>query len=167
MDRNTIENIFNFLKEKEDKELPKKWFDSIEKFKLIKELETHPDGTQYKHNGNLNLINTNITKLPNDLYVEGGLFLMGCSQLTELPDELYVGGLNLGGLTIKELPNDLHVTYDLSLYNCKQITELPNNLHVGNEFFIRGTPLADKYTNKQIIDIVTSTGGLIVGKILR
>jgi hypothetical protein len=30
MERNTIENILNFLKEKEDKELPKSWFDSIE-----------------------------------------------------------------------------------------------------------------------------------------
>jgi hypothetical protein len=46
MERNTIENILNFLEEKEGKELPKKWFDSIEKLKLIKQLENHPDGTQ-------------------------------------------------------------------------------------------------------------------------
>ena len=139
----TIENILNFLKEKEDKELPNKWFDFIKKLELAKEIENHPDGTQYRYEGTLNLINTNIKKLPNDLYVNGGLYL--------------------GGLPIKELPNNLHVTYELSLYNCKQITELPNNLHVGLNLFIRNTPLAKKYTDEEIYEIIASTGGQIKG----
>ena len=140
MKTETIENILNFLKEKEDKELPKKW---VEKLELVKELENHPDDTQYKHRGSLDLSRTNITKLPKDLFVDGNLYL--------------------GGSTIKELPNNLHVTYELSLYNCKQITELPNNLHVGLNLFIRNTPLAKKYTDEQIYEIIASTGGQIKG----
>ena len=168
MERNTIENILNFLKEKEGKELPGSWFASIRKLNLIKELENHPDNIRYIHEGDLHLSNTNITKLPNDLYVKGGLFLFDCKQLTELPKILYVRrGLFLFNLIIKELPNDLYVADDLSLYGCKQIKDLPNNLHVGGDVLITGTQLADKYTDEEIYDIVASTGGLIAGKILR
>ena len=49
MNRNTIEKIFNFLKEKEGKEIPEAWLDFIAKEKFIQELENHPDGIQYKY----------------------------------------------------------------------------------------------------------------------
>ena len=55
MERETIENILNFLKENEGMEIPERWFDSIEKFKLIEELENYPDGTQYMYEGDLYL----------------------------------------------------------------------------------------------------------------
>jgi hypothetical protein len=168
MERNTIEKILNFLKEKEGKELPGSWFASIRKLNLIKELENHPDNIRYIHEGDLHLSNTNITKLPNDLYVKGDLYLFNSKQLTELPNTLYVRrGLFLFRLNIKELPNDLYVADDLSLYGCKQIKDLPNNLHVGGDVLITGTQLADKYTDEEIYDIVASTGGLIAGQILR
>ena len=147
MERQTIEKILNFLKEKEGKELPKKWFDSIKLLKLVQELENHPDGIQYKQNTNLNLIGSTIKKLPDNLYVGNSLALMDCKQLTELPDNLYVG-------------------YHLYL-TASNITELPNNLYVGGNLFINLTPLADKYTDEEIRDIVTSTGGNIEGKIIR
>jgi hypothetical protein len=160
MDRETIENILNFLKEKENKEFPQKW-------NLIDKLENHPDDIQYKYEGDLelsntnikklpndlyvegylNLSNTNITKLPNDLYVEGGLFLMGCSQLTELPDELYVGG-NL-------------------VLNDSNITELPYSLYVGTNLYTGNTPLANKHTDDEIIEMIDSNEGIIIGLIMR
>jgi hypothetical protein len=148
MKKETIENILNFLKEKEGKKIPKKFLDSIKKLELIKELENHPDGTQYKHNGNLELINTPITKLPNDLYVEGGLELNDCVKLTKLPDNLYVEG-------------------DLNLFNCRNITELPNKLYVEGFFIIIKTKLANKYSDEEIYEMVRLGGGEIKGDILR
>jgi hypothetical protein len=172
----TIEKILNFLKEKEGYEIPESWFDSVKKFELIKELENHPDGTQYKHRGNLNLINTNIKKLPNDLYVRGDLILNDCKQLTELPNELYVrgdlilndckqlrglpdnlyfdGALDLRGCQyLTELPDNLYVKGSLGL-DGTNITELPNNLYVGINLYINNTPLAKKYTNDEIREII-------------
>ena len=147
MERQTIENILNFLEEKEGKEVPNKWFESIKLFNLVQKLENHPDRTQYKHNGNLNLISSTIKKLPDNLYVGNSLGLIDCTQLKKLPDNLHVG-------------------YHLYL-NAVDITELPNNLYVGGNLFINMTPLADKYTDEEIKDIVTSTGGNIEGKIIR
>jgi hypothetical protein len=147
MKTETIEKIFNFLKEKEGKEIPKKWFDSIKLLKLVQELENHPDGVQYKHHSNLNLIRSNITKLPNDLYVGGDFYLSKCKQLIKLPDDLYV-------------VNNLTLSYT-------NISEIPNNLYVGTHLFIYDTPLAENYTVDEIRKMITSKGGRINGIILR
>ena len=159
MKRETIENIFNFLKEKEDKEIPEIW-------SVVEKLETHPDGIQYKHNGDLSLYNRNITKLPNDLYVNGFLDLDSCKKLTELPDKLHVGDwLDIRGCNqLTELPNNLYVGDWLAL-PYTNISEIPNNLYVGNDLYVYNTPLANKYTDEEIRDIVTSKGGTIIGGI--
>jgi hypothetical protein len=169
MEINTIEKILNFLQEKEGKELPKKWFDSIEKLKLLKELENHPDGAQYKYKGDLVLNNSTITKLPNDLYVTGCLDLYNCKQLTKLPDNLYVGGfLRLWDcVEITKLPNDLYVGSFLDLDGCKKLTELPDNLFVNGALHITNTPLVKKYTDEEIYKILALTGGRIRGKTYR
>jgi hypothetical protein len=159
MKAETIKKIFNFLKNNEGKEIPQTVLDFIAKEKLIQELENHPDGVQYKHNGNLNLINSKIKKLPNDLYVTGSLNLENCKQLTKLPDNLYVGDnlliaeiniakfsndLYVGGnlqlvrLDITKLPNDLHIRGSFKLYGCEQLTELPDNLYVEDFFVLAG-----------------------------
>ena len=131
MNRETIEKMLNFMKEKEGYELPEAWFDSIKKLELVRELENHPDGTQYRYEGDLDLDNTNIIKLPNDLHVDGHLSLRSCSQLTKLPDKLYVKTiLHVVESIIEELPNDLYVGRHINLMRCKQIKELPNNLRV-------------------------------------
>ena len=70
-----IKNILTFLKEKEGHELPKARIDLIKKLKLIQELENYPDGTQYKHRGSLDLSDSTIRKLPNDLYIDGNFNL--------------------------------------------------------------------------------------------
>lgn len=188
MERETIEKILNFLEEKEGKEVPNKWFESIKLFNLIKKLENHPDGIQYKHKGDLLLVNTNITKLPNKLHVVGRLVLSNCKQLTKLPNDLYVGksmwfyysnqiselptklyvggNLDLSRTNITKLPDNLYVGYDLEL-NALDIEEIPNNLYVGRNLLIYNTPLADKYTDEEINEIIASTGGQIIGEILR
>ena len=189
MKRETIENILNFLKEKEGKELPYIWVRLLEEEKLIQELENHPDGTQYRYDGRLELKNTNIKKLPKDFYVGNSLFLSGCEQLTELPDKLHVSGrLDLDYCTqITELPNDLYVRMTFSLMHtkitklpdnlyvggrliikeCAKLKKLPKNLFVGDDLYIGNIPLSKKYTDEQIYEMVASTGGKIKGKIYR
>ena len=162
MKRETIKNIFNFLKEKEGKEIPYKWG-------FIHKLETYPDGTQYRHKYDLYLIDSSITKLPNDLYVEYSLNLRDSKQLTKLPDKLHVeGNLILENCKqLTKLPDNLHVEGSLILDRCKQITELPNKLFVGGDLFLRGTIFATEYSDKEIKTIVKSTGGKIKGQIIR
>ena len=189
MKTETIKNILTFLKEKEGHELPKAWIDLIKKLKLIQELENHPDGTQYKHRGSLDLSGTNITKLPNDLhvtdyldlsktkitklpndlYVDGYLNLRYCQYLTELPNNLYVGGyFNLDGCKqITDLPNNLYIGGDLVLFSSQKLIELPENLYVGRDVYIYDALLAEKYTNEEIREIVNSKGGKIEGQIIR
>jgi hypothetical protein len=140
MDNNTLKNIFEFLERAEGMEVPKL-------FNLIEKLENHPEGTRYKHKGNLVLKNSKITKLPNDLYVEGWLDLTNCKQLTELPDNLYVG-------------NDLFL-------NQTNITNIPNKLYVEAYLWIGGTPLANKYKIEDIRKMITSTGSVVKGPIFR
>jgi hypothetical protein len=148
MERETIKNILDFLNTKENKKLPKKWFDSIEKLKLIKELENHPDDIQYKYDGFLLLSRTNITKLPNNLRVENGyLDLVDCKQLTELP-------------------NNLYVEYSLFL-DKTNIEKLPDNLYVGGTLYIKNTPIAQKYSSQEIREMITSKGGTLIGNIYR
>jgi hypothetical protein len=144
----TIEKIFNFLQNNEGKKLPKSWFKSLEKLKLIEELETLPDGVQYKYERSLFLNDSNITKLPDNLYVVGSLDLDNSELLTKLPDNLHVDGF-------------------LIIKRCYQLTELPDNLYVGINLYIRYTPLADKYTDEEIYEMITSKGGTLIGQIIR
>ena len=142
MEKETIENIFTFLKTRERKEIPQEWINFKKKDKLIKELENHPNGIQYRYEGNLNLSYSNITKLPNDLYVSGELDLRGCKQLEKLPNNLYVKySLDIIGCDqLTELPDKLHVGNHLDLRNL-QITNLPNELYVGGLLVLKNTPL--------------------------
>jgi hypothetical protein len=163
----TIENVLKFLEEKEGKKITNIMLHYIEKLKLIKELENHPDGTQYRHEGDLHLINSIITKLPNDLYVTGNCYLENSHQLKVLPIKLHVGGsLDLANCVyITELPDNLYVGNNLSLFRTK-ISNFPNNLYVETNIYLYNTPLANKYTTyNQMLKIFKSTGGKINGKI--
>ena len=161
MKAETIENIFKFLEKKEGKEVPNMW-------SFIYKIETHPDGVQYRYKYDLYLGYSNIRKLPNDLYVDGFLSLIDCKQLTELPGKLHVEGeLNLSGCKqLTELPDNLYVKDSLVLYGAN-ITELPNNLYVGRNLDIYKASLAKKYTDDEIIKMITSKGGTIKGRIIR
>ena len=110
MKTETIEKILNFLKEKEGKKIPERW-------NIVEKFENHPDDIQYKYEGDLVLRHTNITKLPNDLYVVGSLNLWKCQELTKLPDKLYVRTV-------------------IYLKGCTQLTKLPDNLYLGGNLYL-------------------------------
>ena len=92
---------------------------------------------------NLNLSDTNITSLPDNLKVGGSLHLYGCTSLTSLPDNLKVNGtLDLEGCTsLTSLPDNLSVNEDLNLWGCTNLTSLPKNLSVEWNLDIRKTKI--------------------------
>jgi hypothetical protein len=114
--------------------------------------------------GDLDLRNTPITSLPNNLSVGGGLYLYN-TPITSLPDNLKVGGyLYLENTKITSLPDNLKVGGNLDLYNTP-ITSLPNNLSVGGFLNLGNTPLSKKYTKEQIKQMIEDNGGYVKGNI--
>ena len=90
--------------------------------------------------GELDLNNTPITSLPNNLSVGGDLYLYS-TKITSLPDNLQVGG----GLYLNDTP----------------ITSLPDNLKVRDYLNLNNTPLSKKYTKGQIEQMVEDNGGYV------
>jgi hypothetical protein len=85
--------------------------------------------------GDLNLSDTKITSLPDNLKVEGKLDLFR-AQITSFPNNLKVGGdLDLNSAKITSLPDNLKVGGTLYLSNTK-ITSLPDNLEVGDSLIL-------------------------------
>jgi hypothetical protein len=110
--------------------------------------------------GELDLNNTPITSLPNNLSVGGDLYLYS-TKITSLPDNLQVGGgLYLNDTPITSLPDNLKVGGDLDLENTK-ITSLPDNLKVRDYLNLNNTPLSKKYTKGQIEQMVEDNGGYV------
>ena len=94
--------------------------------------------------GDLDLINTPITSLPDNLKVGWSLYLSG-TKITSLPDNLKVGwSLDLSGT---------------------KITSLPDNLKVGRGLNLRDTPISKKYSKEEIKNIIIQQGGDIKGDI--
>jgi hypothetical protein len=90
--------------------------------------------------GNLDLANTKITSLPDNLTVGGSLSLY-YTPITSLPDNLKVeGNLDLYNTPITSLPDNLTVGGTLNLINTK-ITSLPENLKVGGSLYLSDTPI--------------------------
>ena len=80
---------------------------------------------------NVDLRDTDITQLPDNLSVGGNLDLC-YTKITQLPDNLSVAGnLDLYCTEITQLPDNLRVSGNLDL-RLTQITQLPNNLSVGD-----------------------------------
>jgi hypothetical protein len=113
---------------------------------------------EYIRNGSqdgLELRRSRIKFLPKNLIkVDGKLDLM-YSQIEKLPDNLMVNGdLWLDFCkNLQSLPNGLKVTYDLDLRGTN-ITSLPSDLEVGGILILYYTPIADMYTIEQIREIV-------------
>jgi hypothetical protein len=116
---------------------------------------------QYINGGSkkdLDLYNTPITSLPNNLKVGGNLDLYN-TKITSLPNNLQVGrGLYLYNTPITSLPNNLKVGGNLDLNNTK-ITSLPNNLQVGGNLYLYNTPISKKYTKEQIKQMAPGVKG--------
>lgn len=86
------------------------------------------------------LKNSEITSLPDNLRIEGYLNLFG-SKLVSLPDNLYVRG-----------------SLDIEYTN---ISTIPKNLFVGLRFYIKETPLVEKYSVDDIMKMITDRGGYV------
>jgi hypothetical protein len=130
-------------------------FESVEKTKLLiprrsKEermknykIAIHKQILQYIKDGSigdLDLRNTPITELPDNLTV-GRYLDLSNTQITKLPDNLTVGGsLDLKNTQITKLPDNLTVGDSLDLENTP-ITELPDNLKVGRNIYIGGSKI--------------------------
>jgi len=113
--------------------------------------------------GDLNLSNTPITSLPDNLTkVEGNLNLSK-TLITSLPSNLTKVGGNLilnNCKKITKLPPDLTVEGNLDLEHTK-ITSLPPNLTVENDLYVYGTPLSKKYSKDEIKAMVPNVKGKI------
>lgn len=80
--------------------------------------------------GDLDLHNTPITSLPNELKVVGGNLYLAYTKITSLPDGLTVGG----NLYLHDTP----------------IISLPDGLKVGGDIYLNNTEIQNKYTREQI-----------------
>jgi hypothetical protein len=109
-------------------------------------IESLPDNLTVR--GYLDLTNTSIQSLPDNLKVEDDLFL-SYTPIQSLPDNLKVrGDLHLEHSTIESLPDNFTVRGDLDL-RYTPIQSLPDNLRVEGDLDLEGTPLSKKYTTKE------------------
>jgi len=155
MEKETINNILDFLLEKENMDKPFRW-------KLVNNEPLTDDELNIE--GNLNLTDSKITQLPKGLKVGDNLNLLG-SIITSLPEGLEVGGsLDLSYSDIRTLPEGLEVGGSLWLIGCWLITSLPKGLHVGGDLYIFRTNFT-KLSNDEIRDMIKP--GFIGGEIYR
>ena len=131
-----IYNLFKFLEKKRGTKTPPKL-----KFTYAPEELTDED---LDVKGNLDLPNTKITSLPDNLKVGGSLDL-GNTPITSLPDNLKIGGY-------------------LDIANTS-ITSLPANLKVERFLYLPNTPLAEKYTEEEIKKMIEDKGGYVKERI--
>jgi hypothetical protein len=83
------------------------------------------------------------------------------TPIESLPDNLTVGGyLDLRDTPIQSLPKNLNVENSLDLTDTL-IKSLPNDLKVGGGLFIEYTPLSKKYTKEEIKKMVPNVKGFI------
>jgi hypothetical protein len=113
-----------------------------------------------KVGGYLDLYDTPITSLPDNLTVGDSLDLSN-TPITSLPDNLTVkDSLFLKGTPITSLPNNLTVGRYLDLSGTK-ITNLPKDLTVGGSLNLENTPISKQYTIKQFKQMVPGVKGNI------
>ena len=133
--------------------LIKKWFDDLGK---SSDKYVINDDFSIDYKSDLFLVNTNITKLPNNLTVNGWLDLRN-TNITKLPDNLTVHGyLNLTNINITKLPDNLTVNGSLILTNTN-ITELPDNLTVYGNLYLDNTNITKLPDNLKVKDNIRIT----------
>jgi hypothetical protein len=124
MEKETINNIFEFIKKNDNKNKPLRW-------KLINNEPLTEEELNVK--GNLNLSDTSITSLPEGLVVDGDL--------------------NLSRTEIESLPNDLIVEGELWLRRCKNLKSLPKGLKVYQDLYISMSSM-EHYSDDEIREMI-------------
>ena len=135
MEKEVLKRIFDFFEEKEEHKVPFIW-------KLINNEPLTDDELNVE--GSLNLNYSKITQLPKGLKVNGGLYLENTN--------------------IKSLPEGLRVKFSLNLSYTK-IESLPKGLEVFGILRIWDTPIAQKYGDEEIREMIKP--GFIKGEIFR
>jgi hypothetical protein len=180
MKKETLKKIFDFIKTKDNRNIPFMW--------KLKNNEPITEDDLIV-NGDLDLRPSSIDdmvieSLPEGLKVSGRLNLMG-SDMQFLPKGLEVGGyLDLSYSLINSLPEGLKVGGSLSLFDCAYITSLPEGLKVGRNLDLGATNITSlprglkvegyidlkgskltKYTEDQLRKMVKP--GYIKGRIIK
>ena len=124
----TESDLYNIIKQvllEQEKEEENVWYTDHEefKFRLFKAFDGNSEKFAKYHNkyydkivvdGSLDLDETPITSLPDNLYVGGYLWLRGCKNLKTLPNNLNLNNhLDLRSTNIKSLPKSLKITNGL------------------------------------------------------
>jgi len=124
MEKETINNIFEFIKKNNNKNKPLRW-------KLINNEPLTDDELNIE--GNLNLSDTSITSLPEGLVVDGDL--------------------NLSRTEIQSLPEGLEVKGELWLRRCKNLKLLPKGLKVYHDLYISMSSM-EHYSDDEIREMI-------------
>lgn len=99
--------------------------------------------------GDLDLRDITISSIPNDLTVDGNLFLKG-DNAKLMPDNLTVlDKLSIWRANIKSLPNNLIVRYGLDFID-STIENIPNNTVIGGWLNLSGTAITELPDNLTI-----------------
>lgn len=129
--------------------------------------------------GELDLRDITISSIPNDLTVDGDLFLKG-DNAKLMPENLTVlGNLSIYSANMKSLPNNLVVRYGLDLIHSTveniptntiiggwlnlsgtEMTELPDDLTIGGTLYLRNTKITSLPNNLTVgggIDLSNSS----------
>ena len=115
--------------------------------------------------GNLDLRETPIQRLPDNLKKVGGNLHLSLSKIQELPDDLVVNGdLWLNDTPIERLPKNLKVGGDLWLSRSK-IQELPDGLVVKGNLWLDKTPISEKYSKEEVRKMVPGVKGNVIIKL--
>lgn len=129
MEKEALKRILEFLGEKDNKKTPLRW-------KLINDFDSINDDDLF-YDDNFDLFNVRVERLPKNLHVVGNLDLRA-TKIKTLPDNLTVDG-------------DLHLT-------ALEIDLVPKNLKA-NSMFAKYTTLSEKYSYKEIKDMIKEKGG--------
>ena len=149
--RAKLEDILKFVQDRKMKKIEvvdkKSFMEWLRLFDLDEKLTKNWIDKNIEFDGDLviwkvdpGLFGTQITYLPNNLQVDGALYLDNCGVLKSLPESLRVKGpLWLNDCSeLIALSNDLWVEGDLSLQNCSALKSLPETLKVGGRVFASG-----------------------------
>jgi hypothetical protein len=159
MEKETLKKIFDFIKTKDNRNIPFMWKlknnEPITEDDLIVngDLDLRPSSIDYM----------DIESLPEGLKVSGNLGLMG-SDMQFLPKGLEVGGyLDLSYSLIGSLPEGLKVGGSLSLFDCAYITSLPEGLKVGRNLDLGATNITSLPRGLKVEGYIELNGTKLTG----
>jgi hypothetical protein len=163
MEKETLKNILDFIKTKDNRNIPFMW--KLKNNEPITEDDLIVNGDLDLRPSNIDYIDyidyMGIESLPEGLKVSGNLNLMG-SDMQFLPKGLEVGGhLDLSYSLINSLPEGLKVGESLFLFDCANITSLPEGLKVGRNLDLSYTNITSLPRGLKVEGYIDMTGSKV------